>query len=84
MKTKNFKFLAGKLDMKKILRPKKYSKANSKHLDVLVRAIKEMWKTTSYPDIIIALLANAPSHQKNGFSRIVLKINILQLNLQCR
>ena len=56
--------LASKLGYEKILRPKKYSKANSKHLDVLVHAIKEMKKLNFYPDIIIVLLANAPIIKK--------------------
>ncbi len=52
--------ISAKLGYRKILRPKIYAKANSKHLDVLLHAIKEMEKQNFTPEIIVILLANAP------------------------
>ena len=52
--------IANRYGYKKIKRPKKYSKNNSKHHDVLIHAIKEIKKKNIYPDIIVVLLANAP------------------------
>ncbi len=52
--------ISAKLGYRKILRPKRYAKANSKHLDVLLHAIKEMEKQNFTPEIIVILLANAP------------------------
>jgi len=56
--------ISEKLGYKKILRPKKYAKANSKHLDVLLHAIKEIKKQNFSPEIIVILLANAPIIKK--------------------
>ena len=53
--------LATKLGYESIKRPKKLSKANSKHIDVIkhaLKAINDKHKTS--PEIIIVLLANAP------------------------
>jgi len=45
---------------KKIIRPKKYSRSNSKHHDVLKHALNKLKSKKILPDIIIVLLANAP------------------------
>lgn len=44
----------------KIKRPKKYSKENSKHIDVINHALKTIYQKNLFPDILVVLLANAP------------------------
>jgi len=51
---------ANQYGFEKIKRPKKYSKSNSKHYDVLIHALKVLKKKDIFPDITVVLLANAP------------------------
>ncbi len=51
---------ASRYGYKEIKRPKKYSRSNSKHRDVLLHSIKELKKKSVNPDILVVLLANAP------------------------
>ena len=57
---KNILNTASKYGFNKLLRPKKYSRSDSSHHDVLIHAIKELKKKKIFPDIIVVLLANAP------------------------
>ena len=63
---------ASKYGYEKILRPKKLSKPNSQHYDVLIHALK---KINSKPDILVVLLANAPIIKKKWIEDC---INILK------
>ena len=64
-----------KLGFKPIIRPKKLSNSNSKHLDVLRHFLKFLNKKENiYPDIIIVLLANAPIIKSDWISKC---LNIL-------
>ncbi len=51
---------AKKFGFNSIKRPEKYSRATSKHYDVLIHAIKKLKSKKIYPEIIVVLLANAP------------------------
>ena len=51
---------ANKFGFIPIKRPKKYSKHDSKHYDVLIHALKKLHNQNIYPDILVILLANAP------------------------
>ena len=49
-----------KFGYESIQRPKSLARSSSKHVDVLIHAIKHMNKKKFYPDILVVLLANAP------------------------
>ena len=49
-----------KIGFQSIIRPKKLSKKNSKHIDVLKHSLEILKKKNDFPDIIVVLLANAP------------------------
>ena len=51
---------AKRYQFKPIKRPKKLSKPNSLHYDVLTHAITYLKKKKIFPDIIIVILGNAP------------------------
>ena len=51
---------ASKYGFKKILRPKKFAKANSQHIDTLKHAVSVLKKDNINPEIILVLLGNAP------------------------
>ena len=51
---------ASKYGFKSILRPKKLSKPNSLHHDVLLHALKDLKNKNIFPDLLVVLLANAP------------------------
>ena len=51
---------ASKYGYEKILRPKKLSKPNSLHHDVLLHALKDLKNKNIFPDLLVVLLANAP------------------------
>ena len=70
---------ASKYKYKTILRPKKYSRSDSNHHDVLLHSIKELKKKNIFPDIIVVLLANAPIIKKkwiNDCLKILIKKNL--------
>jgi len=68
---------AKKLDFKEIKRPKKLSQNNSKHIDVLKHSIKYLNKKNIYPDILVVLLANAPTIKSEWIEK---SIKILKKN----
>jgi CMP-N,N'-diacetyllegionaminic acid synthase len=68
---------AKKNGFKPILRPKKYSRKNSQHLDVLIHALKHLEKYKIYPDILVVLLANSPTIKSSWIKK---SINILKKN----
>ena len=55
---------ANKFGFKKIKRPKKLSRANSLHGDVIIHSLEHLKKQNIYPNIIVVLLANAPIIKK--------------------
>ena len=59
------------------MRPKKYSRKKSQHLDVLIYALKHLEKYEIYPDILVALLANSPTIKSSWIKK---SINILKKN----
>ena len=68
---------ASKRGFKPILRPKKYSKNNSKHIDVLIHSLKFFKKKNIYPDILVVLLANSPTIKSSWIKK---SISILKKN----
>lgn len=60
-----------------INRPKKLSKANSQHIDVIIHALKHLEKKAIKPKILVILLANAPIIYSSWIRNC---INILQKN----
>lgn len=51
--------VAGELGYKKIVRPEEYARPDSKHVDVILHALRVMKEQDDYePDIVIVLLAN--------------------------
>ncbi len=51
---------ASRYGFKKIIRPKKFAKANSQHIETLIHAINHLKKKNIQPEIILVLLGNAP------------------------
>ena len=68
---------ASKYGFKKILRPKKFAKANSQHIDTLKHAISTLKKEKINPEIILVLLGNAPIISPDWIKR---SINIMKKN----
>lgn len=68
---------AKKNGFKTILRPKKYAKKNSQHLDVLLHAIEQLKKKKIFPEILVVLLANSPTIKSSWIKK---SINILKKN----
>ena len=62
---------------KPILRPKKYSRKNSKHIDVLLHSIEFLKKNKTLPDILVILLANSPTIKSSWIKK---SISILKKN----
>lgn len=64
--------LGSKLGYQPIKRPKKFSKADSKHFDVIMHALKFLRKKKNIkPEIIVILLANAPIVKSKWISECI-------------
>jgi len=68
---------ASKYGFKKLIRPKKFAKANSQHIDTLTHAISALEKKNIKPEVILVLLGNAPIISPNWIKK---SINILKKN----
>jgi CMP-N,N'-diacetyllegionaminic acid synthase len=67
--------IASKYGFKKILRPKKFARANSQHIDTLTHSITYLKKLKIKPDVILVLLGNAPIIKHDWIKK---SINILK------